>query len=438
MTTPDGRRDAASMDSESGWLGEVPSQWNLRRVKDFAQILSGYTPEQVNPDYQGITPYYKVDDLNSLSPSSYISANTWFTDSEIPAYPANILLLPKRGMSILNNRVGITSVDAIFDTNLMGLCLNSVCVDVKFVFYWISAIGLSRFADVTTIPQLNNKHIYPLAIYLPALPEQQAIADYLDAKTAQIDRKIDLLTRKAAKYRQLKQALINAAVTRGLDQSVPMKDSGVEWIGEVPAHWDVARIKDRGIVHGRVGWKALKASEYVDDGYIFLSTPNIKGREIDFVDVNYITHERYVESPEIALRENDILLAKDGSTLGTANIISVLPRPATVNSSIAVLRFDDTICNRYVYYQIISDFIQNRIGLKKSGMGVPHLFQRDINDFFILLPPMPEQKAVVEYLDAKVAKIDQIVDAINRHTVRLQDLRKALINAAVTGKLRVT
>jgi type I restriction enzyme, S subunit len=219
---------------------------------------------------------------------------------------------------------------------------------------------------------------------------------------------------------------------------VPMKDSEVVRAEMIPAHWTVGRIKDKGVVHGRVGWKALKASEYVDEGYVFLSTPNIKGRDIDFNNVNYITHERYVESPEIALREDDILLAKDGSTLGTVNIVSSLPRQTTVNSSIAVLRFDDTVFNRYLFYQIMSDFIQNRIALKRIGMGVPHLFQRDINDFFILLPPLSEQRAIVEYLDVKVAEIDRIVGVVDAQIGMFRELRKALINDVVTGKLRVT
>jgi len=115
------------------------------------------------------------------------------------------------------------------------------------------------------------------------------------------------------------------------------KDSGIEWLGEIPSEWKIDRVKNIATVRGRVGWKALKASEYVEKSeYIFLATPNIKDEEIDFQNVNYLTKERYYESPEIMLKINDILLAKDGSTLGTVNIIKYLPTKATVNSSIAV------------------------------------------------------------------------------------------------------
>lgn len=93
------------------------------------------------------------------------------------------------------------------------------------------------------------------------------------------------------------------------------KDSGVNWLGEVPKHWEVSRLAFRAKTKARLGWKGLPASEYVENRYVFLSTPNIKGQKIDFEDVNYITKERYEESPEIMLQVDDVLLAKDGSTL---------------------------------------------------------------------------------------------------------------------------
>lgn len=99
------------------------------------------------------------------------------------------------------------------------------------------------------------------------------------------------------------------------------KDSGVEWLGEVPEHWNISRLGFEAWVRARLGWKGLKAEEYVDGGFAFLSTPNIKGQTIDFEHVNYINQQRYDESPEIKLSVGDVLLAKDGSTLGTVNVV---------------------------------------------------------------------------------------------------------------------
>ena len=137
------------------------------------------------------------------------------------------------------------------------------------------------------------------------------------------------------------------------------KESGVEWLGDVPEDWEVKRLDFLASVKARLGWKGLTASEYIDGGYVFLATPNIKGENgIDFENVNYITEERYLESPEIMLQENDVLIAKDGSTLGITNVVRSLPRPATVNSSIAVIRSKDKIHSRYLFRWLSSSFMQ--------------------------------------------------------------------------------
>jgi len=213
------------------------------------------------------------------------------------------------------------------------------------------------------------------------------------------------------------------------------KESEIDWLGKIPSHWTLSRVKEQGTVRGRVGWKALKADEYVDEGYVFLSTPNIKEKNIDFENVNYITYERYIESPEIIFKENDILLAKDGSTLGIANIVTSLLCEATVNSSIAVLRFRRETHKKYLFYQFLSDFIRIRISLKKSGMGVPHLFQRDINAFILLLPPITEQKEIAHYLDTKTAQIDRKIDLLTQKAKRYEELKRSLINETVTRGL---
>lgn len=212
------------------------------------------------------------------------------------------------------------------------------------------------------------------------------------------------------------------------------KDTEMDWLGKIPATWNVERIKNIGSVNGRVGWKALKAAEYVESGFFFLSTPNIKDVEIDFVNVNYITAERYYESPEIMLEVGDILLVKDGSTLGIVNVIRYLPAKGTVNSSIAVLRIKKFHAV-YGYYFLLSNYIQNVIQLKKDGMGVPHLFQKDINNFEILVPSSQEQTTIANYLDTKTQAIDKKISLLDKKIGYYQELRKSLINETVTKGL---
>ncbi|MFM9961857.1 MAG: restriction endonuclease subunit S [Planctomycetaceae bacterium] len=213
------------------------------------------------------------------------------------------------------------------------------------------------------------------------------------------------------------------------------KDSGVEWLWDVPEQWEISRLGFESWVRARLGWKGLKAEEYVDDGFAFLSTPNIKGNEIDFENVNFIDQVRFDESPEIKLREGDVLLAKDGSTLGTVNVVRVLPRPTTVNSSIAVISPNQRLCGVYLYYLFESSYMEHTIQRIKGGMGVPHLFQADLNKFYMPVPPRDEQTKIASFLDRETSKIDELVGEQRRLIELLKEKRQAVISHAVTKGL---
>lgn len=213
------------------------------------------------------------------------------------------------------------------------------------------------------------------------------------------------------------------------------KGTEIASLGEIPEHWNVSKLGFHSTVKARLGWKGLKAEEYVDQGFIFLATPNIKGREIDYINVNYITAERYNESPEIMLQEGDVLIAKDGSTLGTANIVRALPSPSTVNSSIAVVRPKHTVHSGYLYWLIVSDYTQNVIQQFKDGQGVPHLFQADLRKFWILLPPHEEQTEIAAFLDYETERIDSLIAKKERQIELLREKRGSFIIQAVTKGL---
>jgi type I restriction enzyme, S subunit len=190
--------------------------------------------------------------------------------------------------------------------------------------------------------------------------------------------------------------------------------------------WVRTRVDRVATVNARIGWKALTASEYQPDGYVFLSTPNIKSESIDFEDVNYISEYRYEESPELKLKPGDVLLAKDGNTLGITNIVRDLRRPATVNSSIAVLR-PFGIEPRFLRYALAGSSMQGMIEAIKGGMGVPHLFQWDIKRLPLNLPPLDEQRRIADFLDAETAGIDKLLMTRRAQADRLDELWASLL-----------
>jgi type I restriction enzyme S subunit len=197
----------------------------------------------------------------------------------------------------------------------------------------------------------------------------------------------------------------------------------------LPDGWARTRIDRVASVNARIGWKALTAAEYQPDGVVFLSTPNIKAADIDFENVNYISDWRYLESPELKLQVGDVILAKDGNTLGVTNLVRELPRRATVNGSIAVIR-PRLIEPRFLRYTLAGDSIQGQIAALKAGMGVPHLFQWDIKRLPVLVPRPQAQNAIADFLDTETARIDaliakkrRLIDSISRRLVlRAHDL----------------
>jgi type I restriction enzyme S subunit len=213
------------------------------------------------------------------------------------------------------------------------------------------------------------------------------------------------------------------------------KNSGIEWLCDIPLDWQVHKLGSKCSVKARLGWKGLKAAEYVDNGYIFLATPNIKERDIDFENVDHITPNRYFESPEIMLRVGDVLVAKDGATLGITNLVRKLPAPATVNGSIAVLRPKPGLDSSFLCYWLSSDYSQQVIQRMKGGMGVPHLFQADLRKFIVSCPALNEQIAIAAFLDRETAKIDALIAKREELIALLEEKRAALISRAATKGL---
>lgn len=199
----------------------------------------------------------------------------------------------------------------------------------------------------------------------------------------------------------------------------------------LPREWSLTRLDRVSDVRARIGWKALTADEYVEEGYPFLSTKNLRGDSLDLDDVNYITAFRFEESPELKIINGDVLISKDG-TLGVTAVVKDLPRPATVNGSIAVVR-PFSIDSRFLRYVLDSDVIQGMILAFKSGMGVPHLFQADLRKFPVMLPPSRLQMAIADFLDAETSRIDALIVKKQRILGLLEERMVSLSHEMITG-----
>ena len=214
-----------------------------------------------------------------------------------------------------------------------------------------------------------------------------------------------------------------------------MKNSGVDWIGQIPSDWDVTRIGYESWIRARLGWKGLKAEEYVDEGFAFLSAFNIVDDKLQWENLNFINQQRYDESPEIKLKKGDILLVKDGAGIGKCARIDSLPKgAATANGSLAVVSTYAKLSYRYLYFYLLSPIFQNYIYRLMNGMGVPHLSQEDLRKIQIPYPPLAEQQKIADFLDEKCGEIDSIRSDVLREIEILNDYKKSVITEAVRGE----
>jgi type I restriction enzyme S subunit len=412
------KRYEAYKDSGVEWLGEVPAHWLEQRVKDIALLERGkftHRPRNDPQMYDGEHPFIQTGDVarankyvnnykQTLSDKGTEVSKKFKKGTLLMAIAANI------------GDVAILGFDSYLPDSVIGYKPKKTDTDYLFYLFMATKNELNRVKITSTQDNLNLERLNSLIKFVPPFPEQQAIAAYLDTKTAQIDRKIDLLSQKAAQYGKLKQSLINETVTRGLDKSVPMKDSGVEWIGEVPAHWEVKRVKELfDISRGRV----IAQTELLDEGQF----PVYSSQTKDDGCLGYINTFDYDGTY--------ITWTTDGVNAGT-----VFLRRGKFNCTniCGTLKLKNKKCDiAYLFYSLQLSTKHN----KRIDTNGAKIMSNEMMFIKICVPLIDEQQAIANYLDEKTAHIDRIVATINSQIDKLKELRKTLINDVVTGKIKV-
>ncbi len=214
------------------------------------------------------------------------------------------------------------------------------------------------------------------------------------------------------------------------------KDSGIEWIGEIPEQWDVKKIKHRCYVKGRVGWKGLKSSEFLTNGFSYLVTgTDFKNDTVDWDNCYHIDEERYNEDPYIQLQNEDLLITKDG-TIGKLAVVTNLDKPACLNSGIFVVRSTkEDFSTRYLLWVLKSSIFTDFNGLTAYGSTIQHLYQNVFVEFAFAFPPVNTQISIANYLQKKTAEIDQIISNKQKLVALYEEEKQAIINQAITKGL---
>ena len=429
----------AMKDSGFEWIGQIPENWKISKLfYQLDAIGSGTTP-QGEEYYDGNIPWLNTGDLtdgNVEYAKKTINSKAMKDYSTLKLYPKDSIVIAMYGATI--GKLGILKTKM---TTNQACCVMSVSHKNyhKFIFYnfYAGKTYLLSTAAGAGQPNINQNIVKSFIIPLPPLSEQQKIADYLDKRCEKIDTAIDNQEQIIEKLKEYKQSLITETVTKGLNPKARMKDSGIEWIGSIPEHWQDIKLKFNSYIRARLGWKGLKAEEYVEQGYPLLSAFNIINNKLVFEDLKFINQMRYDESPEIKLQKDDILLVKDGAGIGKCALVTNLPFPSTVNGSIAVVTTNKNLTSKFLYYYFLSKLFQAYIERLKDGMGVPHLFQSDLKEICIVSPNKLEQKEITEYLDKKCNQIDEAIKQKEETINKLEEYKKSLIFECVTGKKEV-
>jgi type I restriction enzyme S subunit len=211
------------------------------------------------------------------------------------------------------------------------------------------------------------------------------------------------------------------------------KDSGVEWIGEVPEGWEVARLKHVASLKGRLGWQGLRADEYTEEGPYLVTSEHFSNEKVDWARCHHVSPTRYSQAPAIQLRPDDLLMMKDGAAMGKLAYVEWIPGPACLNSHLLLFRpLDGRFANRFLFYGLGGPSFRSYMTQERTGTTFFGISQESIGSFCLALPLIKEQHQILDFLNRETAKIDTLIAKQERLIELLQEKRQALISHAVT------
>ncbi len=411
-------------DSGIEWIGEIPQGWEVRKLKSFGEVkgrigFKGYTVEDIVDENTpgraivlGGTNIMK-DGYISYNKTTYLSEFKYFESPEI-MLKGNEILITKVGAGtgenalykFIDERVTINPNVMIFIPD--QIC-NSIYVNYSLLSHYIKADIYLESNKSGAQPAINQSYVKNISILYPPLPEQQRIADFLGAKCSKIDDTIEKQKTVIEKLKEYKQSIIAEAVTKGLNPDAPMKDSGIEWIGEIPQGWETCRLKNYAKIMNGQDYKEV----FCEDGEF-----PVMGSGGEFSRANTYLYNK-----------ESVLLGRKG----TINKPIYVEYPFWTVDTMYYTQIYNSMCPKFFYYlttTINFDFYQ-------YGSAVPSMTQRDLNNVFFTHPSFKEQQAIADYLDKKTAQIDKAIEKKQILIEKLTEYKKSLIYEAVTGKIEV-
>ena len=426
------------------WLGEIPVHWEVRRLKSLAVVqlsnvdkkseegqaavglcnyVDVYYNERISSDVDFMAATASEDQIRrfSLRKGDVLitkDSESW-TDIAVPAVVSQDLPDVLCGYHLAHIRPGDNCDGAFLSRAFSAAGPRNQ--------YEIAANGITRFG-------LTGDAIREGVFPVPPLPEQQAIAAFLDQETARIDALVAKKERLIELLQEKRTALITRAVTKGLDPNTPMKDSGVEWLGQIPAHWEVKKLKTM-VPSITVGIVVTPSKYYVDQGVPCLRSLNIAQGKVSTDDLVFISEEANLLHKKSRIFKDDVVIVRTGR----AGVAVVVPPDFDGANCIDLLivRRSENLYSPFFYYVMNSQMVAAQVSLDSVGAIQEHYNTSTLSNLRIPFIPYTEQRFIADFLDQETSKLDTLIAKVREAIERLRELRSSLISAAVTGQINV-
>ncbi|HEM3071914.1 restriction endonuclease subunit S [Streptococcus suis] len=416
-------------DSGIEWIGEVPEEWGICRIKDIYSFFTGTTPDTGKTEFYGDengSTWITISDMQEkYVKSSKQTLSELFITSKLPMQSPKGSLLYSFKLSV--GKVSFAQQD-LYTNEAIATFLANDKVCLRFLYYSSFLIEFNAEVNIYGAKILNKERINNAFIINPTLLEQTQIADFLDKKVAQLDKVKSLLEEQIKTLEDYRQSLIYETVTKGLDKTVPLKESGVDWIGQIPEGWGVGRVKDCFILRTEKSYLPMEdvqlLSLYTEYGVFPHGEREEKGNKA-------VTTEGYK-----VVFKNDIVVNIILAWMGS---IGMSGYDGVTSPAYDIYKPLESICSRYYHYLFRTMAFSGQC--YKYGRGIMKMRWRTYsNDFKIINVPIPcfeIQTQIADFLDKKTEQINQMIAIKKEQIENINKQRQTLIYDYVTGKRRV-
>lgn len=434
-------------DSGVQWLGEIPSHWEVCKVKHHYKMITGFTPST------GKSKYYSNNSDNTWvtiadMKTKFISeSSSHISDLYIKNFKPTIV---RKGSLLYSFKLSVGQVafadKDLYTNEAIASFENNENVCLDFLFYSASlCIIKNANTNIYGAFILNQELIKNATIVYPPFAEQKAIANYLDSATSKIDEAIAQKQKMIDLLNERKQIIINNAVTKGLNPDAPMKDSGVDWIGEIPEHWEVSRIKN--VITLLTDYDAngsfsdIAKNCNINNGTPYawmVRTTDLVNNRVGIVEGNnYCDKKTYDYLAKSSLESGDLLMTKRGN-VGMVYVVPECSCPMTLAPNLYLLKTKASdINNRYLMHYLSSTKPKSQLAILNKSTTLGALYKDDVKSLQIVLPPIDEQLLLAQFIDKELDKVDSVISNCNLQISLLQERKQIIINDVVTGKVKV-